>query len=524
MSSQPEQTTVIPLGPLGWVRWFWRQLTTMRVALQLLFLLAVASIPGSVFPQRTQSLIKVRQFLEENPDTGPWLDRLGMFDVYGSVWFSAIYLLLMTSLVGCIFPRVAIHWKALRSVPVPAPRNLTRLDHHTVIETQAAPEQVFAAIERAVTEGKLSKKWRSTTKPFDAQDGAAGYVSLERGYLRETGNLIFHIAVVVILISVGYGSLFGYRGQIIVREGTAFSNVLAQYDSFVPGRLFGSDQLEPFNVQLNDLKVTYEGQGAQIGTAIDFVASVKYKESPDSEAVEETVGVNRPLDIGGASMFLIGHGYAPHVRITNSEGTVVFDDSVIFLPEDGNFTSTGVIKVPDTNPQIGIQAIFAPTAQVTEERGPHSIFPDLVNPEMFMSAWVGDLGLDDGIAQNVYVLDKTNLTRIGFEEIAPGETWELPDGVGTVTLVGVRQFATFNVASDPGQNGALAGALAAILGIIAGLYVQRRRAWIRVVAGPVTRIEIAAISRYEDVDLSDVVAELAADVQGSLNQSTVGQD
>src|SRR5215472_17434993 len=40
-----------PLAPAGWLRWFWRQLTSMRTALILLFLLALASVPGSVLPQ-----------------------------------------------------------------------------------------------------------------------------------------------------------------------------------------------------------------------------------------------------------------------------------------------------------------------------------------------------------------------------------------------------------------------------------------------------------------------------------------
>lgn len=497
-SSSPE----IVLGPLGWLRWFWRQLTTMRVALQLLFLLAIAAVPGSIFPQRTTSIARVNQYLAGNPDTGPWLDRLGFFDVYGSVWFSAIYLLLMASLVGCIIPRIAVHWKAMRSAPPAAPRNLIRLEHHSSFEVTDSVESVAARLLTPVASELRDQRWRVVT-----EDGE--YVSAERGYLRETGNLLFHIAVVVILIAVGFGSAFGYRGQIIVREGTSASNVLAQYDSFTPGRLFSTDNLVPFNLKLSDLKVQFESEGAQIGAARDFAAYVEYRETPEAPIQRTTIGVNSPLDIGGASVFLIGHGYAPHFLIKNGAGQVVFDDTVVFLPQDPNFTSTGVVKVPDMKPQLGIQAIFAPTGVVTKERGPHSLFPDLIDPMLFMSAWVGDLGLDSGTPQNIYMLDKTQLKRIDFEEISPGETWQLPDGVGSVTFVGVDQFATFNIASDPGQNFALAGALLAIIGIMGSLYIQRRRVFIRVLERDGrTWVEIGAMSRYEDGDVSDVIEEV----------------
>ncbi|HEX6055984.1 MAG TPA: cytochrome c biogenesis protein ResB, partial [Intrasporangium sp.] len=102
-------------------RWAWRQLTSMRTALFLLLLLAVAAVPGSVFPQRNIDSGRVADYLAQNPDTGPWLDRLGFFDVYASPWFSAIYLLLFVSLIGCIVPRTRVHLRALRATPPRAP-------------------------------------------------------------------------------------------------------------------------------------------------------------------------------------------------------------------------------------------------------------------------------------------------------------------------------------------------------------------------------------------------------------------
>ena len=113
------------LGPLGWARWTWRNLTSMRTALFLLLLLSVAAVPGSIFPQRTIDPGRVGDYLVDNPTTGPWLDRLGFFNVYTSPWFSAIYLLLLVSLIGCIIPRSRLHWHAIRCLlyTSPSPRD-----------------------------------------------------------------------------------------------------------------------------------------------------------------------------------------------------------------------------------------------------------------------------------------------------------------------------------------------------------------------------------------------------------------
>src|SRR5438309_6851331 len=87
----------------------WRQLTSMRTALVLLFLLAVAAIPGSLLPQRSINIEKVGEYLRTHGSLGRWADRLWLFDVFSSPWFSAIYLLLFVSLVGCLVPRLRTH-------------------------------------------------------------------------------------------------------------------------------------------------------------------------------------------------------------------------------------------------------------------------------------------------------------------------------------------------------------------------------------------------------------------------------
>uniref|UniRef100_UPI0025D4EB60 cytochrome c biogenesis protein ResB n=1 Tax=Mycolicibacterium sp. TaxID=2320850 RepID=UPI0025D4EB60 len=172
------------------IRNLWRALTSMGTALVLLFLLALGAVPGALLPQRSLNESKVAQYLGAHPVIGPWLDRLQLFDVFSSFWFTAIYALLFVSLVGCLTPRIIEHVRTLGSTPIPAPRNLSRLPKNAALTVTGTAEQVAATIS-----GQL-RGWRRTTR----QDGDVTEVSAEKGYLREFGNIVFHFSLLGLLV------------------------------------------------------------------------------------------------------------------------------------------------------------------------------------------------------------------------------------------------------------------------------------------------------------------------------------
>jgi cytochrome c biogenesis protein len=360
-------------------------------------------------------------------------------------------------------------------------------------------------------------------------DTGAGWVSAEKGYLRETGNLLFHLSLLVLLVAVGVGSMLGAKGQVLVREGSSFSNTLTQYDSFSPGRLYGPDRLAPFTLRLDDFRASYQESGMQKGAPREFAADVTVNDGSSPEQ-SRVIGVNEPLSVSGTRVYLVGHGYAPTFVIRDARGKVVFDDAVVFLPQDGNFTSDGVIKVPDVTPQLGFTGVFLPTAERDAVRGGFSSFPAALRPEVFLSVWRGDLGLDDGTPQSVYRLDTTRMERVGLQSLTPGKSWALPDGLGTLTFTGYKEYATFNIGSDPGSGWALGAAILAIAGLCLSLFVRRRRVWVRVsdegsfdessaASGPRVRVEVAGLARTEAPGLDDEVDHVAADIRRRAERS-----
>src|SRR5690606_33038748 len=157
--------------------------------------------PGSLVPQRSSDPNGVIQYQRDNPDTFDLLDKFGVFSTFSSPGFSAIYLLLFISLVGCSLPRTKHHLDAPRARPPKTPARLARL---VGFPEQTATTDAEAAVDeaRAVLRGAGYRVERYGDS-----------ISAERGYLRETGNLIFHTALVGVLVTVGVGSGFGYNGQ-----------------------------------------------------------------------------------------------------------------------------------------------------------------------------------------------------------------------------------------------------------------------------------------------------------------------
>jgi cytochrome c biogenesis protein len=501
----------------GWARWFWRQLTSMRVALILLFLLSLTALPGSLIPQSGVDDFRVEDFKRRHETLAPVYEKLQLFDVYGSVWFSAVYILLFVSLIGCIVPRTWQFAGQLRSRPPRAPRRLTRMPAHTAWRTDAEPEEVLSAA-RSLLRGR-----RFRTAGPDAS-ASGGSVAAEKGYLREVGNLVFHISLVVMLLAFAAGQLWKSEGGKLVVQGDGFSNTLVSYDDFSSGSLHDPDGLDPFGFVLEDFRATFERTGPQRGTPRTFRADVSYWEGADGPEKKDVIDVNHPLKVGDSKVHLIGHGYAPVVTVTDGQGDVAFRGPVPFLPQDGNITSTGVIKVTDYRDgdgernQLGFQGIFTPTYGIDAVRGPHSTFPALDYPVLSLNAFHGDLGLDSGIPQNVYQLDTDKMEQFKAEDgdlfradLRPGESVELPDGAGKLTFDRVEEWASFQISQEPGEGWALAGAVAAVLGLAGSLFVQRRRVWVRAERGEdgTTVVEMAGLGRSESARVPEELGDLA---------------
>ena len=514
--SKAENDVALPaLGLRGTLRWAWTQLTSMRTALFLLLLLAVAAVPGSLFPQRPANPGAVTQYIQDNPGAGPWLDRFQLFDVYSSVWFSAIYLLLFISLIGCVIPRAKVHWKALRSKPPRTPTRLSRLPEYGTLAVPAGTGLTAAEAARDAAAILRKRGYRVEARDLDSSRPSVG---AERGFAKETGNLIFHVSLIGVLGSVAVGGLLGYNGQRIVVEGDTFVNTLVGYDTFSPGTNFSESQLSPYSLTLDDFDVTFDRQPNGNVQPLDFTAGVTVQEDPEEEPRSETLKVNEPLKIGGTKVYLVGNGYAPVVTVRDGEGEIAFQGPVVGVPTDGVYTSLVVIKAPDAKPdQLGFVGFFLPTAMLDANGVSFSGDPDPVNPQLNLNSYYGDLGLDDGVPSNVFVLDTEDLTELNNRDLDSGgivlgmnQSYDLPEGKGSISFDGLLRYAALDVHYDPAKTAVGIFAALSLAGLSASLFIARRRVWVRTGTAEDGRImvEYGLLARGEDPRLETEGAAL----------------
>ena len=183
-------------------------------------------------------------------------------------------------------------------------------------------------------------------------------------------------------------------------------------------------------------------------------------------------------------------------------GKLIFEGAVTFLPQDANLTSIGAIKLPDMVPQIGMVASFLPTADRSPKRGAFSAFPEVLDPRLLVSVWMGNLGLDSGNPQSVYRVDTSKMQRIGLKALGLGETYNF--GQGTLTFEGYKSWVNLQIVDDPGKMYALIGAILAILGLLISLFTRQRRIWIKVD----DHVEIAGLAKNGVPGLDEELSSL----------------
>ncbi|QEN17002.1 cytochrome c biogenesis protein ResB [Mycolicibacterium sp. ELW1] len=461
----------------------------MGTALVLLFLLALAAVPGALLPQRSLNDAKVEQYIAEHNIIGPWLNRLQFFEVFSSFWFTAIYALLFISLVGCLTPRMIEHAKSMRAVPVPAPRNLSRLPKYAAAEVVGTQEAVAARISERL------KGWRRVTRQVDG----VTEISAEKGYLREFGNIVFHFSLLGLLVAIAVGKLFGYEGNVIViaNGGPGFCSASpAAFDSFRAGNSVDGTSLYPMCVRVNDFQAHYLPNGQ----ALSFASNIDYQAGDDLAAgtwQPYRLEVNHPLRIGGDRVYLQGHGYAPTFTVTFPNGQKR-TQTLQWRPDDQHtLLSSGVIRVdppggmyPDPSErrkhQLAIMGLFAPTAEL-DGTLLSSKYPAANDPAVAIDIYRGDTGLDTGRPQSLFTLDprlieQKRLTMVKRTNLRLGEDVRLDDGT-VVRFDGATPFVNLQVSHDPGQVWVLVFAMSMMGGLLVSLIVRRRRVWARISGG-----------------------------------------
>jgi cytochrome c biogenesis protein len=459
----------------------WRTLRSMRTALILLLLLALGSIAGSLLPQWPNSAARVTQYQTAHPFWGSFLERAGLFDVFGSWWFVLITVLLFVSLVACLIPRTRSVVRAFRARPVQA-REIDAFPQHHVMAVTDRPDAAIDAARRVMRR----RGYRVARDP--QRPGLAG----EKGLAREAGSLLFHWAFILILVGVIFGKGTGYSGYALVVEGDTWFDAAANYDGQIRTGRFFDGSYTGTGIELQDFGSAYR----QTGQPMDFVSRVTLLQPDGSPIRQQDIRVNHPAEVNGLRIYQVNFGWAPRITIRDPGG-VVFDDEVVMdrVPAPDGVAELampwrGVVKLPGVGADgrdVAIELQLWPDGEAYTNflvTGEPTAMLRANHPVLRYSVWQGrltDLANDR--------LDTSLMRRTAKGLVGEGLAGDLtsgrqlssgdPSSGSTISFPALGQYSVFQVSRDAGVPIVLVAAILILVGLLPALYTSRRKVWVR---------------------------------------------
>ncbi|GKT11449.1 MAG: cytochrome c biogenesis protein [Thiomicrorhabdus sp.] len=289
---------------------FMNFLGSMNLAVTLLMMLSIASVVGTVLKQDQAPQDYIVQF-------GPfWADvfnSLGLFHVYGALWFVFVLVFLLLSTSVCVVRNTPTFWQDMKQFSEKLSSNaLKHQPNNTTFETTVDLEKqqnyatallqhkgyktkVHQRDDGSVTVAGLKGKWNRIGYFFTHVSiiiiclGALLDSNLLLKYREMTGNLEPETRAVS-LKEIGEKSKLGadntsFRGSVSVPEGGSTDILFLPYeDGFLVQQL-------PFTIVNKNFRVEFYDTGMPKSFESDLVLT-----APDlDEPIEATIAVNHPL-------------------------------------------------------------------------------------------------------------------------------------------------------------------------------------------------------------------------------------
>ncbi|HEX9124098.1 MAG TPA: cytochrome c biogenesis protein ResB [Actinomycetota bacterium] len=450
----------------------WRTLRSMRTALVLLLVLAMGAVAGSLVPQAGTSDARIAAMFRDHPLRARIYNQLGLFDVFGSWWFTLIYTLLLVSLVACLIPRTRAMIRNLRSRPQPA-RELDSMRHYAERSVRAEPDRVISGARRVLR--------RRLFRVNGSNGSGPPSLAADKGLAREGGSLLFHWAFLLILVGIVWGKGTGFSGLAVIVEGQTWTEAHANYDGQIhEGRFFREDH-SGVQIHVDSFTARYR---IPSGIPEDFVTHAELYDAEGRYVKTADIRVNHPVEVEGVKFYQFGYGWAPVIDVRRdgeplASGPVVCQQdptpkgvSPLQLPWNC------VVKLPTLRPQVGIQFRLWPDSRALFallDKGQAMPMITEFAPVMTYTAYRGDLRAE--LTQSISQLDTSAMQPFKDGVIGAGDRVKLGNGV-TVSFPDLKQYTVLEVKRDRGLWIELLAAILILIGLLPALYTSRRKVWV----------------------------------------------
>jgi cytochrome c biogenesis protein len=373
------------------------------------------------------------------------LDRLSVFSIFRSPWFSAGLVVLVISIVVCTLDRTPKLWRGVSDIRVAQPEPY----FDPVLPDRAAMDSVPVEGVRTVL-----RRNGFHVREATAEDGTR-FLYGDRHQYTKMATLFTHTGLVLFLLAAAVTSRLGDEQGLVVPEG----------ESLTVGAIGTPGLLLVKNID-------FEAPGFDSGKPSDFTTDLAVYQD-GKEIARKTIRVNDPLSVAGYTFHQNGFGPAPHLVIHDTAGNTLWDAGVPMTDSAGGLPYA-TLGVPGRD--LGLQLLLDKEA---DGRGVVTILPYRV---------VGTDANGDPIAQDY-----------PFVNIHQGETRASSDLDLSITLTSFDQYTLLIAKKDPGQGLIWLAFGSLIAGITITFYRPRRRVWTRL--APDGRLAIVWRSdRYIDVE------------------------
>lgn len=445
----------------------WHVFISMRTGLALILFLALLGLIGTLVAQVPAGLAAdpaaYQQWLAGvRPKYGGWtnvLDALGLFSVFGSVWFKGTVVLLSTSLVACSINRTPLLW---RQAVHPRTAVSTGFLEHAPLSEQV-DATATPATASALLEQQLRARGYRTLVEADGRDVA---VYADRFRWAPFGTVVAHLSLIFILAGAVLGTT-GFRVEdfaITVGSRVAVGN----------------------GTNLEIEAVSFSDSYYEDGRPSDYASHLVVYDN-GVQAAEQTIRVNDPLRYGDVALFQSFFGPAADIRVADASGGALFEGGVPLLWGSADATkSIGRFEIPGSDLVVYVVGVASGRIDPTIQAG-----------QMQIEVYEGDASAPIAVE----VLDQGQPAEIAGLEF---------------TFQRERQYTGLIVSRDPGAPLVWLGTILLVGGVALVFFFPSRRLWARIrpTSGGAT-IQVAAITRH-DVTFEAAFGSLIDDVRRGL--------
>lgn len=409
-------------------------LTSLKFTITLMILLALVSVIGTVIPQNASP----HEYLQHyGPTSYRVFKALDFPDVYHSWYFNVLLILLSLNLLACSFKSFPRIWKAVTlRTPLLTDEQVQSASCTATVKRDAAPEAITPKVAQVLR--------THFAAPLETVHEGGSHLFCEKSKYARLGVYIIHLSVLTILLGGMLGSLWGFKGNLIIPEGERSRQVVLQ----------GGSMLYElgFDVRCDDFEVTYYPNGAPK----DYKSKLTIVEG-DTPTLSKVIEVNHPLSYKGLTFYQSSWGSLSQVLLTAKPRGSQAPPQEYRVEEGGTFT------IPESGLTVKLNRFF--TDFVIEDGRPINRSAEPNNPAAELL-----------ISENGTLRHHTWVFR-NFPDFHGAKNL---DHEFTIKEFEQKEYTGLQVTKDPGVWVVWVGCSLMMLGILFTFFLSHRKVWVKI--------------------------------------------